>query len=491
MSTIKKLAGQTVIYGFSSIIPRFLNWLLVPLYTYIFATSEYGIVTELYAYVTFFIIILTYGMETGFFRFSESGKNPIEVYSTSYISLLTTSLIFILAIILLKNNIASIIGYHNHPEYILYFGLILGIDAICAIPFAYLRQQQRPILFSVIKISNVGINIFFNVWFLFIVPNYLNYENSYFLRLTYNPNIGVGYIFISNLIASASTLLMLSKQIIKIKWFIDFTLLRKLLIYSLPLLVSGLAGTVNETLDRVLLKHLYPDQGNALSALGIYGANFKLGVIMVLFIQAFRYAAEPFFFSYYKNENSTLIYARIMKYFILFCLIIFLSITMFIDVIQYFIGSNFREGLSIVPIILFAYMLYGIFFNLSIWYKLKNVTKYGAYLTIIGSVVTIFVNVFFIPKYGYYASAWGHFFSYMVMVILSYFIGKRFLKINYEIKNILVYIIICLSLYFIGSNLNIHNVYISFALRSFILISFIIFVVVKEKLYSQFIRHES
>ncbi len=489
MSTIKRLAGQTVIYGFSSIVPRFLNWLLVPLYTYIFATAEYGIVTELYAYVTFFIIILTYGMETGFFRFSEIRKNTIEVYSTSFISLLTTSLIFIFIISIFNDDIASLIGYSNHPEYILYFGLILGIDAICAIPFAYLRQQQRPVLFSIIKISNVSINIFFNVWFLFIVPNYLNYEHSQFLKLTYNPDIGVGYIFISNLIASASTLLILSRQIIKIKWFLNLTLLKKLLVYSLPLLISGLAGTINETLDRVLLKHLYPDQSHALSALGTYGANFKLAVIMVLFIQAFRYAAEPFFFSYYKKENSSLIYARIMKYFILFCLIIFLGINMYINIIQYFIGSNFREGLSIVPIILFAYMLYGIFFNLSIWYKLKNVTKYGAYLTITGSLVTIFINVFFIPKFGYYASAWGHFCSYLVMVIISYFIGQKFLKINYDIKNIFIYIIVCVSLYFIGSNLNIHNVYISFAIRSIILISFIIFVIVKEKLYSQFIKH--
>lgn len=482
MNKIKKLVGQTAIYGISSVVGRFLNYLLVPLYTYNLPANEYGVVTELYAYVSFLIIILTYGMETGFFRFSESEKNSDKVYSTTLISLLTTSASFIFFVSIFYGNIANAIGYKEHPEYILWFGIIIALDAFSSIPFARLRQQNKSIRFASIKFINIIVNVGLNLFFIKLCPYLLDKNPDSWVSLFYGGNITVAYIFISNLIASTVTIILLLPNIFRIKLIFDRILLRKILIYSFPLLIAGLAGMINETLDRILLKIFLPHNVDKMYQIGIYGANYKIAILMTLFIQMFRYAAEPFFFSQFKEKNSKQTYALVMKYFIIFGLFIFLFVMLYIDIIKYFIGESYREGLKIVPIILLANLFLGIIYNLSIWYKLTNKTKYGAFIAIFGAIITIIINIILIPKIGYMGSAWATFICYFSMMILSYFIGQKHFKIKYNLFDIFIYFISAILLFFISRKLNFDSKIISISLNSILLLSFIFLVLIKEKI---------
>lgn len=449
MNQIKQLAGQTVIYGLSSIVPRFLNYLLVPFYTRIFAPGEYGVVTELYAYITFLIVILTYGLETGFFRFGSKKEYILEnVFSTALSSIIVTTSIFLGVVLLNSQDIAQALEYNNHPEYIHWLALTISFDALSAIPFAKLRLMNRPIAFAFIKVGGVIINLLLNFLFLLWIPN-LVAKGYHFFDFIYNPDIGVGYVFISNLVASGISFIAAALITINRKFVFSFTILKALLVYSFPLLIAGLAGTVNETLDRILLKHFLPEDVEALAMIGIYGANIKVAVLMTLFIQMFRFAAEPFFFNNAEDKNSPVLFANVAKYFLLFGLIIFLGVMSFIDVIKYFIGEDYRAALDIVPILLLANLFLGMFFNLSVWYKLTNRTYYGAILTGIGAIITIIININFIPEYGYYASAWGHLITYFIMVVLSYLIGRRYFKIPYPVWNMVKYLLIALSLYLV------------------------------------------
>lgn len=421
------------------VLPRLLNYLLLtPFYTRVFRPDEYGVITELYAYVVFLLVILTYGMETGFFRFSSNTARGRDIYKTVVSAVFSTSVIFIVLIIFFLGPVSSGLGYEQNPRYILWLSIIVGIDAFTAIPFARIRLLNKPVKYTIIRIAEVLVNIGLNLFFLLYCPN--NSDKA-FVDVVYNPQIGVGYVLISNLVASVIKLLLLSGEIFgAVKGEFDRVLLRKILKYSYPLLIAGLAGTVNEALDRVLLKHLIAPDDNPLMQLGIYGANYKIAVLMTLYVQMFKYAAEPFFFSKSKRLDAKALYADVLRYFLIPALLIFLVVMLYIDYFKLFIGSEFRSGVKIVPVVLFANLVMGIFFNLSIWYKLTNKTIYGAGLVIIGALITIVINVIFIPVYGFYASAWGHLICYSVMVALSYALSRKHYHIKYDIKRILFYI---------------------------------------------------
>jgi O-antigen/teichoic acid export membrane protein len=439
LKPVKQLASQTVIYGLSTIVPRFLNFLLVPLYTWFFSTEEYGVVTELYAYAIFLNIVLTYGMETAFFKFSQDNSNTDKIYSTILFSIVSSSLIFATVTFLFATPIASVLGYERNPEFIWIFGLIISIDAVCAIPFVKLRKQNKAFRFASIKLMNVGVNITLNLLFIVLFPWLLKNGSNLPVWL-YNPSIGLGYIFISNLAASVITLFIIS-PLISFKGGFDKVLLKKILAYSLPLLVAGFAGSINEALDRVIIKHLVPENQNALGQLGIYGANFKLAVLLVLFIQTFRFAAEPFFFNYEKEKDSRVLFAKILNYFTVIILIIFIASLANLDILKYFIGEKFWEGLYLVPILLFSNVLLGMYMYLSSWYKLAGKTMYGVYIIGIGAIITIAANLIFVPVFGIIASAYGHLASYLVMTISCYLWGKKHYPIPYELGRISKYML--------------------------------------------------
>jgi O-antigen/teichoic acid export membrane protein len=456
LSALKKLAGQTAIYGLSSIVGRLLNYFLVPLYARIFLRAEFGVITELYAYVTFLIIVFTYGMETAYFKFSSTEGQPKTVYGTAMASLVSSSALLFGILFLFSGPISTVMGYPSHPEYISWFGLILALDAISSIPFARLRMENKAKLFGLIKLINIFTNIGFNLFFLVLCP-VLKEKGVAGIDLIYHAEIGVDYVFISNLIASAITFVFLLPQLLRTTFQFEFGLWKRMLIYALPLLLAGTAGMVNETIDRILLRHLYPVPSEALVQVGIYGATYKLSILMTLFIQTFRYAAEPFFFSQAKNENSKQIYADVMKFFVLGCAFIFLVIMLYIDVVKHFLGPRYYSGLPVVPVLLLANLCLGIFFNLSIWYKLSGQTKYGAWLAIYGAVVTIALNIWWIPIYGYKGCAWATLICYSSMMVISYGLGQKKFPVNYPIKRILIYLGTALLLYGFSTELKTLN----------------------------------
>jgi O-antigen/teichoic acid export membrane protein len=447
---IKKLAGQTAIYGLSSIVGRLINYLLVPIYSYNFLSHEFGVITELYSYVAILIVVLTHGMETAFFRFSEqniSQRNTI--FSTSLLSVLSLAILFVSATSIFGQQIANLIRYHQNPEYIFWFGIIISLDAVMSIPFALLRAENRPLQFAFIKLTGIGVNVLLVVFFVVACPWLISNgpeSVSVWVSSFYRPEVGVGYVFIANLVASIVVAIMLIPIIFRNRITFSFLTWKGMLLYALPLLVAGLAGILNEALDKILLKYLLPED-IAMSQLGIYGACYKVSVLMIIFIQAFRFAAEPFFFAEYKNENAKILYARVMKVFVVVCLFIFLGIMLYMDIIQYFIDESYRAGLEVVPILLVAHIFLGIYYNLSIWYKLTGQTRFGVYIAVIGATITILINVLLIPVIGYYASAWAHLACNAVMIAVSYYWGRQHYQISYDIKRIFLFIVAALALY--------------------------------------------
>ena len=480
MNPLKQLAGQTAIYGLSSIVGRLLNYLLVPLYTRYFIPAEYGVVTELYAYVAFLVIILTYGLETAFFRFSQKQYDKKLVYSTSLISLIVSSILFVVLMISSQQSIANWLEYPQNPEYVMWFALIIGLDAISAISFAKLREQRQAARFALVRLVNIFINIGLNLFFIIYCPYAL--ENGLpttdLVNSVYDPRVGVGYIFIANLFASGVTILMLLPEMIKSSWTFNTMLWKKMMWYAFPLLVAGLAGMTNETIDRILLKQLLPVGVDKMAAIGVYGAFYKISIIMILFIQTFRFAAEPFFFSQEKQHNSRKTYADVLKYFTILASLIFLSVMLYLDVVKHFIGSSFhsKEGIEIVPILLMANLFLGIYYNLSIWYKLTEKTGYGAILAIFGAVITLTLNIILIPKIGFIGSAWATLFCYFSMMIASLLMGRKYYAIPYDLKRVFTYIFLSFALYKI-------SVYFetSMLINTVYLFVFIIVVFVLEK----------
>ena len=495
VNPIKSLISQTAAYGLSSIIGRFLNYLLVPLYTRVFFPDEFGVFTELLAYVGFLLIILTYGMETGFFRFSENSKyNRNTVYSTVLSSVFYTAFSFSIIIFLFNSEIADLLGYTRNSEYILLLGLTISIDAFSAIPFASLRLKNKVRIFVTIKLINISLNIAFNLFFLIVLPKYFP-GNNFFYQNFYNDS-DVGYVFISYFLTSLITLLLLLPEIFTAlkNYKFDFKVLKIILAYSIPLLFAGLAGMTSESLDKILLRYLISVPDNIIHAndyimsqIGIYGANVKIAVLMTLFIQAFRYAAEPFFFSYAKNDNAKELYAKVMKYFIIFSLAVFLGITLLIDFVKYIIDDKYHAGINVIPILLFGKLFFGVIFNLSIWYKLTNKTNYAIILASTGAIITVILNIILVPKFGYIGSAWAAFFAYLSMMVLSYFLGKKYYPIKYDFKNLAIYLIIALSFYFI--NLLVRNLTDYYLVLNFILLfSFLVIIIKKEKINLNFFK---
>jgi O-antigen/teichoic acid export membrane protein len=366
--------------------------------------------------------------------------------------------------------------------------LIVALDAFTSIPFARLRLENKAWKFAIIKLINICTNIGFNLFFLIYCPKLLNSNPDSFILNIYSPNIGVGYVFISNLLANIITLIILLPEIFNVKIKVDFKLLKTILKYSLPLLVAGFAGMINETLDRVMLKHLVPEELNPMAQLGIYGANYKLAVLMTLFIQMFRYAAEPFFFQNKNESNARQLYAKATKYFIIFGLMIFLGVMFYIDIIKYFISPNYHEGLKVVPILLIANLFLGIFFNFSIWYKLNDMTKYGAWLAIFGAVITIVLNLVLVPIYGYVGAAWATLVCYFLMTLLSFYWGQKYYKVPYEVGNGVFYFVLALSLYFVSVFLKPESQTLVYVLNTCLLLVFVTIFVVKEKFWREFVK---
>jgi O-antigen/teichoic acid export membrane protein len=481
LGTVKKLAGDTAVYGMSSIVGRFLNWWLVPYYSRIFLPEEYGVVTNLYSYVAILLVLLTYGMETGFFRFAGQNQNNDKVYSTSLISLFFTSISFVLLVVSFSSPIAGWIDYGEHPEYVKWMGIIVAIDAFTAIPFALLRLKNKAVKFALLKFLNIGINIGANLFFLSFCPWILKSYPDSFLRYLYSPEIGVGYVFISNLIASIVLIISLLPEILRIKMKFDWLLIKQMLVYSFPVLIVGVTGMINQNIDKILIPQLVPSGQNPMEQLGIYGANYKLAVLMNMFIQAFRYAFEPFFFSRKKDRESNRIYALVMKYFVIFGLAIFLGMTLFMDLVKIVIDPRYHEGLKVVPLILMANLFLGIYFTLSLWYKLTDKTIYGAYIATFGSVLTLFLNFLLIPKIGYMGSAIAVLACFVSMTVISFFYGQKYFPINYDIKRMGIYFGVSLLLYSLFIFLPVQSFFIQLLVGAVLFFVFVLVVFLGER----------
>lgn len=478
---MQNLAKETAIYGISSILGKFLNWLLVPLYTYVLTGSaDYGVVANLYAWTALLLVILTYGMETGFFRFAN--KHPeisARVYGNTIISVGFTSLIFAVLCVVFAQPIADLLGYSSNPEYIAMLGVVVAMDAFGSIPFAYLRYKSRPIKFAALKLLMIFTNIAFNIFFLVVCP-WLMEKAPGLIDWFYNPHYGVGYVFIANVIQTVVVTVALLPDVFKAEFKFDFSLLKQILRYSLPLLVLGIAGIMNQTLDKIIFPFLIDDPELAKSELGIYSACFKISMVMMMFTQAFRYAYEPFIFAQHKDKNSKEAYADAMKFFIIFSLLIFLGMVFYLDIFKYIIQHDYWAGLKVIPIVLFSYIFQGVFFNLSLWYKLTDKTMYGAWFSVIGAVITIAINVIFVPIFSYMASAWAAFACYFVMMLLSYFYGQKHMPINYNMKSIGIYTALAVGLYLISLLINTPFVLLNMVLKTGLLAIFIIYFVRKD-----------
>lgn len=438
---MKSLAKDTAIYGLSSIIGKFLNYLLVPLYTYVLArTDDYGIVTNLYAWTALLLVILTYGMETGFFRFANrEDYDAKSVYKTAYITLLSTSTLFAVLCVLFQGSISVVLGYSGHSEFIAMMAVTVAIDAFACIPFAYLRYQKRPLVFAALKLLFVVLNIGFNILFLVVLG-----KNDVF------------YVFLSNILATTIQTLCLLPFTMPRGGYFDGAVLKEMLRYSLPLLVLGVAGIMNQTLDRILFPYLYTGE-DAQAQLGIYGACFKVAMVMMMFTQAFRYAYEPFVFAKHKDRQSVEAYADAMKYYIIFSYLILLGVIFYLDIFRYIVSSAYWEGLKIVPVVLWTYVFQGIYFNLSFWYKLTDETKWGAYFSLIGLVITLVLQIVGVPLVGYWASCGSSLVCYFVIMLLSYFIGQKKAPIPYDLKRIGGYTALTLGLLAIYYVLRLHT----------------------------------
>ncbi len=449
MGILKKLASQTAIYGLSSIFGRFLNYLLVPLYTYHFSPEEYGVVSEFYAYAGFFSVLLLCGFETGYFRFRDKEHLDRDVtYSTALIFVVLMNLSFFLGITLINSQLSAALNYADHPEYVLCFTVILTLDAIAALPFARLRAENKALRFAGIKLTEILVTVLLSLFFISYCPTLYQQNPQSVLLYWYQPNIGLGYVFIANLSASLVKFLLVTPQLVGMAWGFDRKIFARLIRYSLPMTAVGFAGIINEMLDRSLLKYLLPyDTQTNMKMLGIYSACYKLSILMSLFIQAFRYAAEPLFFAYADKADARKIYADVLKYFVIFCVFIFLLVTLFIDFFKYFVGEDYRSGLTVVPILLLANLCLGLYVNLSVWYKLTDRTLMGAGIAIVGAILTIGLNVWWIPMFGYIGSAWATLACYAGMAIVSYGFGQKYYPVAYDVRRVSGYILLGVGLF--------------------------------------------
>jgi polysaccharide biosynthesis protein len=457
MANLKSLTKDTAIYGLSSIIGRFLNYLLVPLYTDAItkASGGYGVITNIYAYTALLLVIMTYGMETTFFRFAnKSEEDPKKVYATILLSVGTTSLLFVIFVFIFLSPISSAMGYADHPSYIWVMAMVVAIDAFQCIPFAYLRYQKRPIKFAALKLLFVVLNITLNLIFFLLLPA-LYKTHPDVIGHIYDPSVGAGYAFYINLACTAPITFFFYKELTGFKYTFDKQLMRRMMRYSWPILVLGIAGILNQTADKIMFPYIY--KGNdAHAQLGIYGAASKIAMIMAMITQAFRYAYEPFVFGKAEDKNNRETYAKAMKYFLIFTLLAFLVVVGYMDILRYIIHRDYWEGLQVVPIVMAAEIMMGVYFNLSFWYKLIDKTIWGAYFSGIGCIVLVAINIIFVPRYGYMACAWAGFAGYATAMTLSYIIGQKKYPIAYPLGSMAIYVAITVLFYTMMTYANNH-----------------------------------
>lgn len=466
MAGLKSLAKETAIYGVSSIVGRFLNYLLVPVYTIALPASSggYGVVTNIYAWVALILVLLTCGMETGFFRFANKGQDdPMRVYSTTLLSVSIGSLVFVALGLLFLEPIAGWLEYGEHPWYIGMMMIVVAMDAIQSIPFAYLRYKKRPIKFAALKLLFIFLNIALNLF--------------YYVILEGND---VGYAFLFNLVCTSVVMVCMIPELRGFTYVLDKELLKRMLRYSLPLVILGVAGILNQVADKIIFPFVYPDEAEATIQLGIYGAASKIAMIMAMFTQAFRFAYEPFVFGKSKEKDSREMYAQAMKFFIIFTLLAFLAVMFYLDILRHVIGRDYWDGLRVVPIVMAAEIFMGIYFNLSFWYKLIDETRWGAYFSLTGCIILILMNIFLVPKYGYIACAWAGFTGYGVAMLLSYFVGQKKYPIQYDLKVIGMYVLLAAVLYVAAEYVSIDNIYLRMAYRTVLLLLFIAYVVKRD-----------
>ncbi len=448
MSNLKSLVKDTAIYGLSSIVARFVNYLLVPIQTARFTADggQYGVITNVYAYTALLIIVLTYGMETTFFRFmNKEGENPRRVYSTTLRMVGATSLLFCAVVVAFRQQIAALMGYADHPEYVWVLFVTVGIDAFTAILFAYLRCCHRPVKFAMLKIVNIMLNVILNVLYLIVLPalqlNPLGIYDEAF-------HLDVAWVFYINFFCTAATLLMLYKELRGISVGFDSGICRRMLGYAWPILIMGLAGQLNQCISQIIFPYLYDGTPQEASTqLGIYGACIKIAMIMVMITQAFRFAYEPFVFGKAKDSDNRATYAAAMKYYVIFTLLAFLVVMGYIDVLRHIIGESYWPGLKVVPVVMAAEIMFGVFFNLSFWYKLTDRTIWGAWFSGIGCVILIIIDVLLIPRFSYMACAWAGFAAYGTSMVVSYFVGQRYYPIAYPMRDIFVYVALAVMIF--------------------------------------------
>ena len=424
---LKSLAKDTAIYGLSSIVGRFLNYLLVPLYTHYMPkeSGDYGVSTNIYAYTALILVLLTFGMETTLFRFANEEKEKSDtVFSTGFTLIASLTAVFLILVFGFISPIADKLGYAEHHNYLLMMAVVVAMDALQALPFSYLRFQKRPIRFASLKMLFIALNIGLNVLFFVVL-----HRTSVF------------YVFLLNLVCTGVISLLFLPQLFKIQWHFDVALLRRMFSYSWPILILGIAGNLNQVADKIMFPLVYPDQADANVQLGVYGSCVKIAMIMAMITQAFRYAYEPIVFAKAKDGDKNEYYAVAMKYFLIFTLLAFLCVMGYIDVLQHILGKDYREGMQVVPIVMAAEIMMGVYFNLSFWYKLIDKTIYGAWFSLAGCAVLFAVNYFFIPKYSYMACAWGGVAGYGTAMVLSYIVGQIKNPIPYPMKSIMVYVL--------------------------------------------------
>ncbi len=503
MTGVKRLAQQTAIYGIPSILGRILGYLLVPLYTRVFMPESYGVVNLFYSFVSFLKVILAYGMETAFFRFNEQEQEKDKVYSTGMISLMISSAVFLSAVILFAHPIAAWLQYPDHANYVTWFAWILALDAMAAIPFARLRAQNRAKRFAAINMVNICVNIGLNLFFILACPFILAHSHNgiiiRLIHLVYRADWGIEYIFISNLVASIVTLVLLLPQMVGVKWKWDTELWKRMFFYAFPLLFAGMAGIINETFDRIMLRYLLPmSDAAATHEVGIYSSCYKISILMTIFIQAYRYAAEPFFFSKAKEKDAKAAYARIMDYFVIAVSLIFLVTMVYLDdiIMPLMLGKNYWEGRAVIPVLMVANLCLGVYYNLSIWYKLTGQTHWGAWLSVIGAGITLLLNFLWIPLspdhliHGYYGSAWATLICYASMMILSYLIGKKRFPVKYNLVKFFTYLGLSFVLYAISTLVILHSYIPALAFHTALIVIFlgVVYLIERPALTRQSLR---
>ena len=486
MSGIKKLAGQTIWYGGSTIAAKFINYLLTPYLTYTLSNvSDYGKMGIIYSAIPIFNILFTYGFETAYFRFAGKPEYKNTIYSTASLSLIFSTILFTIVLWYNQSILGGITGLADFPKMIQLSIVIIALDAFSTIPFARLREQGRPKKFAFVRISGIIVNIFFTWFFISYCPQHLKNDPDSWVNLIFDPKTNpIVYVIWANVIQSAFTLLLLAGEMAEIRFKFNTKLWKEMMIYALPLIIVGMGGMVNETFDRLMLRWWLP--GNIEfreEQVGIYNACYKLSILITLFIQAFKMGAEPFFFKQAESENPQRVYARVMKFFIIIISAMFLAVSLFMPVWKHFIGPKYWSGLSVVPILLLANMFLGIYYNLSIWYKLSHKTLSGAYITLIGASLTFILNYIFIPHFSYTACAWTTFFCYGSMMVISYVWGQKYYRIPYAWKKLVAYMVIVVLIYFIHKGivaLN-SNIYLDLSSATVLVLLYCWFIATIEK----------